>query len=39
MNKLVALIILPVVATIYATAPSLYIFVATMNKISAVFGG
>lgn len=39
MNKVVALFILPVVATIYATAPTLYVFVATMSKISAAFGG
>lgn len=39
MNKVVALLILPVVAAIYATAPSIYIFSATMLKITAAFGG
>ena len=39
MNKFLALIILPLVATIYATAPSIFVFVGAMSKITAAFGG
>lgn len=39
MNKIVALLILPLVATIYATAPSIFVFVGAMSKVTAALGG
>lgn len=39
MNKFLFLIILPLVATIYATAPSIVIFVGAMSKITTAIGG
>lgn len=39
MNKLVALLILPLIASIYAAAPTIYMFVGAISKINAAFPG